>query len=603
MSLYENTLEEIWNSQFLRDARRNMLEGKAVSACTACYRSEAALGSSMRTVMNAEWLNTLGDLNTLRETTIKNNYQVLDLPAYYQLMLGNLCNLSCRMCSSAYSAKIANDKVHSQWAPIAPEDGPTLAQWQNDSLLIGPLPVVGVHYEGFHDVQFDIDRYFAWTTGDAKISVPVDPGTQLSGIQLKFLDVVKPGTKFTVSLNGSVVFEGSVQPGSYVYEIDISSVKIDSSAVEIKIHSDAFQDSFRPHVNFGLPIEAIHLRRTKLNQQIDQTSDRKFTLSRFQKDAPWIDQESLLFGELLRDAKGIRKLYFTGGEPILNKSLEEIIDFLLAEGSPEETVITFNSNGTIYNDRLIEKLKKFKLVLFSLSTDAFGDYYEYIRYPGKWSTLVTNIEKLSSLKHPIYVQIAPSIQALNIMNITELLQFSDEHDLICPLNNNFVTTPQYLAIYMLPEKALRISAERLRKYSDSPAQSENQRINRTEALRLANYLDSIQQKPDFELLRQFMLFTNDLDRSRKQSFKEVHAELFSLILESGFEWTEETKFVEPRMNVRDSYHQERLLAELQQAKKDIERLQGRIAAMETSKFWKLRQLWFKVKHAAGIPGD
>jgi glutamate-1-semialdehyde 2,1-aminomutase len=603
MSLYEHTVEEIWNSQFLRDIRRDMLEGKPVSACTHCYRAEAAQGASMRTVMNAEWLDTLSDMDLLRETTIKNDYHVSDLPIYYQLMLGNLCNLSCRMCSSSYSAKIANDKVHSQWAPVDPWDGPILTQWKNDSLLVGPMPVAGVQYEGFHDIQSHMGKYFSWTSGNARIAVRVDEETQLSSIQIKFSDIVRVGTKFTVTVNDSIVFDGCVDSESQVCEIDISSLKIGFSLVEIKICSDSFEDFHRPNLSFGLPIEEVHLRRAKSKQKLDGKAERKFTISRFPNDAPWVEQDALLFGELLRDAKNIRKLYFTGGEPTLNKSLEEIIGFLSDVGSPEETIITFNSNGTIYNHHLLENLKRFKVVLFSLSTDASGEYYEYIRYPGRWSTVVSNIEKLREFQHPIHVHIAPSIQALNVMNITELLKFSDEQDLICELNNNFVTTPKHLAIYMLPEKALKVAAERLRKYSDSPASSENQRSNRTEALRLADYLDSIKQEPDFDLLRQFMLFTNDLDRSRNQDFKKVHPELLSLIVESGFEWTDETRFIEPRLDVKNNNDADHLIIELQQAKKDIERLHNRIAAMETSKFWKLRQLWFKFRHVARIPGN
>ncbi len=39
-----------------------------------------------------------------------------------------------------------------------------------------------------------------------------------------------------------------------------------------------------------------------------------------------------------------------------------------------------------------------------------------------------------------------------------------------------------------------------------------------------------------------MLFTNDLDRKRDQDFKKVHRELYELILDSGFQWTDEVKF-------------------------------------------------------------
>jgi GT2 family glycosyltransferase len=43
-------------------------------------------------------------------------------------------------------------------------------------------------------------------------------------------------------------------------------------------------------------------------------------------------------------------------------------------------------------------------------------------------------------------------------------------------------------------------------------------------------------------MRKFMLFTNDLDLSRGQSFRDSHRELFDHITESGFSWSEETLF-------------------------------------------------------------
>jgi hypothetical protein len=37
-----------------------------------------------------------------------------------------------------------------------------------------------------------------------------------------------------------------------------------------------------------------------------------------------------------------------------------------------------------------------------------------------------------------------------------------------------------------------------------------------------------------------MLFTNDLDTTRGQSFRETHGELLELMSEAGFAWTAET---------------------------------------------------------------
>jgi hypothetical protein len=41
-------------------------------------------------------------------------------------------------------------------------------------------------------------------------------------------------------------------------------------------------------------------------------------------------------------------------------------------------------------------------------------------------------------------------------------------------------------------------------------------------------------------MRSFMLFTNDLDITRGQSFHDTHRELLQLIVDTGFTWTNET---------------------------------------------------------------
>jgi hypothetical protein len=41
---------------------------------------------------------------------------------------------------------------------------------------------------------------------------------------------------------------------------------------------------------------------------------------------------------------------------------------------------------------------------------------------------------------------------------------------------------------------------------------------------------------------EFMLFTNDLDVSRKQSFAQTHQEFISLLAEDGIHWSTKTRY-------------------------------------------------------------
>src|SRR5262245_20035958 len=70
MSLNLHTMDEIWNSAYMRSLRRGMLAGERISECEVCYESEAASGQSYRTSMgNMEPIN--GKVPTLGEFVAK----------------------------------------------------------------------------------------------------------------------------------------------------------------------------------------------------------------------------------------------------------------------------------------------------------------------------------------------------------------------------------------------------------------------------------------------------------------------------------------------------------------------------------------------------
>ena len=147
LNLQSQSLREIWNSVEMREIRRRMLSGKKVEACSKCDR-EADIGQTTgRDYYNYRWL--IEDWERKKWTqrvkdSIKNNFEVLSLPVYYDLRPGNLCNLKCRICNADYSNLIQNDPVHNLWAHRSPEIiGTRLSdglKWYNvDSLITEEL--------------------------------------------------------------------------------------------------------------------------------------------------------------------------------------------------------------------------------------------------------------------------------------------------------------------------------------------------------------------------------------------------------------------------------------------------------------------------------
>jgi hypothetical protein len=95
----------------------------------------------------------------------------------------------------------------------------------------------------------------------------------------------------------------------------------------------------------------------------------------------------------------------------------------------------------------------------------------------------------------------------------------------------------------MPPAARQLASDRLRAYADGDCRPVHQLMVRG----LADHVKPSSDGFDPQLLRDFMLFTNDLDRSRRQSLAETSHELLALIAESGFEWTAETLHAPPQV--------------------------------------------------------
>ena len=134
LSLQQDTLGQIWNSDYLRSVRRRMLSGLGVDDCYKCYATEAGGQTSLRQVMNASFASRLeadGD-----EGLFKTTEDCLDsggnmpFPSALHLWLGNHCNLKCRMCSPMFSSRIAADEVHAAW--FSGQKGAAVYGWQEN---------------------------------------------------------------------------------------------------------------------------------------------------------------------------------------------------------------------------------------------------------------------------------------------------------------------------------------------------------------------------------------------------------------------------------------------------------------------------------------
>ncbi len=84
---------------------------------------------------------------------------------------------------------------------------------------------------------------------------------------------------------------------------------------------------------------------------------------------------------------GMRRLCFSGGEPLLRKDMGELIDFALGLGVSLE----MNSNGTLLHEHL-DTLRKLELT--KVSVDGPGEVHDAVRRAGIYDRIIENLELL-----------------------------------------------------------------------------------------------------------------------------------------------------------------------------------------------------------------
>jgi MoaA/NifB/PqqE/SkfB family radical SAM enzyme len=97
MNLQHDTIVEVWNSDYMKKTRLQMLAGEAPLSCTKCYKEEAAGIVSKRQWESEVWKERL-DIKRIIESTGNDGRLPVNIP-YFDLRLGNMCQLKCIMCS------------------------------------------------------------------------------------------------------------------------------------------------------------------------------------------------------------------------------------------------------------------------------------------------------------------------------------------------------------------------------------------------------------------------------------------------------------------------------------------------------------------------
>ena len=127
-NLNVSDFETAWNSTYMRNVRKQMLNGEVPPSCIKCFKEEAAGHNSKRMWETAYWSKRV-DVDTLLENTSEDGSVPPQL-AYIDLRFGTKCQLACVMCSPHDSSGWIKD-----WKAMFPavqnESLKETMQWQD----------------------------------------------------------------------------------------------------------------------------------------------------------------------------------------------------------------------------------------------------------------------------------------------------------------------------------------------------------------------------------------------------------------------------------------------------------------------------------------
>jgi MoaA/NifB/PqqE/SkfB family radical SAM enzyme len=237
---------------------------------------------------------------------------------------------------------------------------------------------------------------------------------------------------------------------------------------------------------------------------------------KFNKQGMWPKTNENFWSDIDTHLKDIEKLEFFGGEPLMIERHYEILQRCVELGIANNISLSYNTNGSIFPQDKISLWEQFKKVEIFVSIDDINERFEYIRFPGNFTEVITNLGHFSKLNKDIFsIGIFQTISVFNIMHMAELTEFIKRHFDNIDIHYNMVFTPDHISPKVLPK---RIKEKVTIKYQDSKLDHVNNTLK---------FMNGEQYSKDEYI--NFLLQTKQIDKFRKEQFDKVFPDLFKFI--------------------------------------------------------------------------
>jgi pyruvate-formate lyase-activating enzyme len=136
--------------------------------------------------------------------------------------------------------------------------------------------------------------------------------------------------------------------------------------------------------------------------------------NKYVSDMPKWHDSPIWWEQFDRIKHRLKRIYVVGGEPFIQPAHDEMLDRLIAAGLAGDIELEYDTNLMAINNKILERLSKFKKINLAVSLDDIEKRYELIRFPSKWEKLNENLDKMKGLFSPSDTRITMCIGIFSV---------------------------------------------------------------------------------------------------------------------------------------------------------------------------------------------
>lgn len=216
----------------------------------------------------------------------------------------------------------------------------------------------------------------------------------------------------------------------------------------------------------------INSRLRKSKPTFEVPDDDRYWIETSSIDGNWSDHPG--FWQQVTDRlDDIETIKFLGGEPLLSKKLWEWLSSRSVAERKKDKKLLIVTNASIVDETKMHLLEGWKQLMMTISIDAIGLEYEWIRHGLDWKEIESNIKRFQQLDNAI-ISVHSTVNLYNVSVIDRLFQWAEDNDLLFVVSP--VVSPSLLSIHYAPIEILRKALENLSAIKPSRMQNKIQLV-------------------------------------------------------------------------------------------------------------------------------